>query len=51
MNKQASRIRPVNTENKPTVAGLGAKWVKPITRYRLPIMEWISHENKRYNTL
>ena len=27
-----------------------AKWVKESGRYRLPIMEWVSHWNKRHST-
>ena len=26
-----------------------AKWVKGSGRYRLPVMEWVSHENRRHS--
>lgn len=45
MNKQESRIRPIDTENKLTVVGEGgmvgrwAKWAKGSRRYRLLVID------------
>ena len=53
-NKQKSRNRPINAENRLPVAGGEesqgqAKWVKGNERYRFPVMERISHGDKRHS--